>query len=171
RHGLPYRGLGREGLFEGLFRRPASPPSQPNIRRQRIGRGPRREQRPRDRPRAHSRNQYRRRQDSGEFPRSLFQRVRRQAAPRRQRILLFSRPAAGNETAGFGSARPLMPNDFSWMERAAFIVASGMEVVMLLVLVIGAVRAIKTIAGHVLRRQPLASDVREIWMHFAGWIV
>jgi len=64
-----------------------------------------------------------------------------------------------------------MPNDFSWMERAAFIVASGMEVVMLLVLVIGAVRAIKTIAGHVLRRQPLASDVREIWMHFAGWIV
>jgi len=42
---------------------------------------------------------------------------------------------------------------------------------MLLVLVIGAVRAIKTIAGHVLRRQPLASDVREIWMHFAGWIV
>ena len=64
-----------------------------------------------------------------------------------------------------------MPNDFSWMERAAFIVASGMEVVMLLVLVIGAVRAIKTIAGHVLRRQLLASDVREIWMHFAGWIV
>ncbi|MBO9518612.1 MAG: DUF1622 domain-containing protein [Porphyrobacter sp.] len=42
---------------------------------------------------------------------------------------------------------------------------------MLSVIVIGTLRALKSILVHVVRREALAADVRQIWLHYAGWIV
>lgn len=58
-----------------------------------------------------------------------------------------------------------------WLEPTARIASSILELIMLLVIVIGTLRALKSIAIHVIRREALAADVREIWLHYAGWIV
>ena len=58
-----------------------------------------------------------------------------------------------------------------WIDHVADILASSIEVAMMLVLAIGALRALKAIAIQVIRREALAKKVREIWLHFAGWLV
>ncbi|KRA83886.1 DUF1622 domain-containing protein [Altererythrobacter sp. Root672] len=58
-----------------------------------------------------------------------------------------------------------------WVEPTAEIVASGLEFIMLVVIVIGTLRALKSVVAHVIKREALAADVRRIWLHYAGWIV
>ncbi|WP_338028014.1 DUF1622 domain-containing protein [Croceibacterium selenioxidans] len=58
-----------------------------------------------------------------------------------------------------------------WLEPTAEIVASILEMIMLAVIVVGTLRALKSIIIHVVRREALAADVRQIWLHYAGWIV
>jgi uncharacterized membrane protein len=64
-----------------------------------------------------------------------------------------------------------METELDWVEQTARFVASGMELIMLLVLIVGTLRALKAIAIHVIHREALAGNVREIWLHYAGWIV
>jgi len=59
----------------------------------------------------------------------------------------------------------------AWLDLAADYLASAIELVMMVVLAIGTLRALKAVAVHVVRRQPLNKQVREIWLHYAGWIV
>jgi uncharacterized membrane protein len=58
-----------------------------------------------------------------------------------------------------------------WMNQIAAWLASAIELVMMFVLTIGTIRALKTIAPYVLRRESLAGRMREVWLHYAGWIV
>jgi len=59
----------------------------------------------------------------------------------------------------------------AWIDQTAEVLASTIELVMMVVLAIGTLRAMKAVAVHVVRREPLSSKVREIWLHYAGWIV
>ncbi|HEY6817238.1 MAG TPA: DUF1622 domain-containing protein [Croceibacterium sp.] len=58
-----------------------------------------------------------------------------------------------------------------WLDQIAELLASGIELVMLAILTIGTLRAVRAVAGHVVRSEALAGKVREIWLHYAGWIV
>jgi len=57
------------------------------------------------------------------------------------------------------------------IDQVAELVATAIEVVMLLVIVIGSVRAIAQVAGKLVARQALAPAVRQIWLHYAAWIL
>jgi uncharacterized membrane protein len=59
----------------------------------------------------------------------------------------------------------------AWLDRTAELLASAIELVMLIVLTIGTLRALKAIALQVVHRRALADNVRTIWLHYAGWIV
>jgi uncharacterized membrane protein len=50
-------------------------------------------------------------------------------------------------------------------------VATAIEVVMVLVIVIGTVRALGAILSRLAARQALAPEVRQIWLHYAAWIL
>jgi uncharacterized membrane protein len=50
-------------------------------------------------------------------------------------------------------------------------VAMVIEIVMVIVIVIGSVRAGAAIVRQLAMRQALAPQVREIWLHYASWIL
>lgn len=54
---------------------------------------------------------------------------------------------------------------------ASDIVATAIEVVMVVVIVIGTVRAVGAMLGRLATRQALAPAVRQIWLHYAAWIL
>jgi uncharacterized membrane protein len=61
------------------------------------------------------------------------------------------------------------------MEVAAAQVASSVstviEIVMVIVIIIGSVRAAAAIVRQLVMRDALAPAVREIWLHYASWIL
>lgn len=57
------------------------------------------------------------------------------------------------------------------VDRVSDIVATAIEVVMVLVIVIGTVRALGAILGRLVARQALGPEVRQIWLHYAAWIL
>ncbi|MCF2513865.1 DUF1622 domain-containing protein [Sphingomonas sp. G124] len=60
-------------------------------------------------------------------------------------------------------------NEF--VDRASDTVATAIEVIMVLVIVIGTVRTIAAMVGRLAARQALAPAVRQIWLHYAAWIL
>ena len=57
------------------------------------------------------------------------------------------------------------------IDHVAELVATAIEVVMLIVIVIGSVRAMAQVTGKLVAREALAPTVREIWLHYAAWIL
>jgi len=57
------------------------------------------------------------------------------------------------------------------MDQLADLVAMAIEVVMVLVIVIGTLRAIAAIISQLASRNALAPAVRQIWLHYAAWIL
>jgi uncharacterized membrane protein len=57
------------------------------------------------------------------------------------------------------------------VEDIADVVANGVELVMMAVIAVGSFRAIVAIVSQIAKRQPLAPAVREIWLHYAAWIL
>lgn len=57
------------------------------------------------------------------------------------------------------------------VDQFAGLVATTIELIMILVIIIGTVKAAIAIAVRVARREALASAVRSIWLHYAGWIL
>ena len=57
------------------------------------------------------------------------------------------------------------------IDQGADLVATAIEVVMVLVIVIGSVRTIAAIASRLATREALAPAVRQIWLHYAAWIL
>ena len=55
--------------------------------------------------------------------------------------------------------------------RYADLVATAIEIVMVLILVIGALQALGAVARLLVGRASLAPAVREAWMHYAAWIL
>ena len=57
------------------------------------------------------------------------------------------------------------------IDEIAGLIATAIEVVMVLVIVIGSARATAAIAGRLVRREALAPAVHVIWLHYAAWIL
>ena len=57
------------------------------------------------------------------------------------------------------------------IDQVAELAATAIEVVMLLVIVIGSVSAIAQIIRQLIARQSLAPAIRQIWLHYAAWIL
>jgi uncharacterized membrane protein len=57
------------------------------------------------------------------------------------------------------------------VDRISDIIATAIEVVMVAVIVVGSLRAIAAISSRMASRQALAPAVREIWLHYAAWIL
>ena len=57
------------------------------------------------------------------------------------------------------------------IDQASDLVATAIEVVMVVVIVIGSVRAIAAVTRLLATRQALAPAVRQIWLHYAAWIL
>jgi len=53
----------------------------------------------------------------------------------------------------------------------ADLVATTIEVIMVVVIIIGSVRAVAAIASRLATRQALGPEVRRIWLHYAAWIL
>ena len=56
-------------------------------------------------------------------------------------------------------------------EQVAYVVATALEAVMLLVIIIGALEALAATARQLLVRASIRQGIREIWLRFAAWIV
>ena len=50
-------------------------------------------------------------------------------------------------------------------------VALGVDIIMVAIVAIGSVRAIASVVGCLRRGEGLAPNIREIWMHYAAWIL
>jgi uncharacterized membrane protein len=57
------------------------------------------------------------------------------------------------------------------VDQFADLIASAIELVMVLVIVIGSVRTIVAIAGSLLTRETSTPALRQIWLHYAAWIL
>jgi uncharacterized membrane protein len=57
------------------------------------------------------------------------------------------------------------------VDQFADLIASAIEVVMVLVIVIGSVRTIVAIAGRLAARETSTPALRQIWLHYAAWIL
>ena len=57
------------------------------------------------------------------------------------------------------------------VNQLANIVATAIEVVMVLVIIIGSIRAVAAIVRQLAMREALAPAVRQIWLHYASWIL
>jgi len=58
-----------------------------------------------------------------------------------------------------------------WINQFAITVAAAIDVAMVAIIALGAVHAIWRVADRVIHRKALASQVREIWLHFAAWLL
>ena len=57
------------------------------------------------------------------------------------------------------------------VNQLASIVATAIEVVMVIVIIIGSARAVAAIVRQLAMRKALAPAVRKIWLHYASWIL
>jgi uncharacterized membrane protein len=57
------------------------------------------------------------------------------------------------------------------IDQAAELVALGIDVVMVIIVAIGSVRAVFALANCLLQGKGLAPGIREIWLHYAAWIL
>lgn len=57
------------------------------------------------------------------------------------------------------------------VNQLASTVATSIEVVMVLVIIIGSIRAVAAIVRQLAMREALAPAVRQIWLHYASWIL
>src|SRR5262245_19139800 len=58
-----------------------------------------------------------------------------------------------------------------WIHQFATSVAAAIDVAMVAIIALGAVHAIWRVVDRVIHRQALASHVRDIWLHFAAWLL
>jgi uncharacterized membrane protein len=58
-----------------------------------------------------------------------------------------------------------------WIRDFAAVVAAIIEVAMIAIIATGTAHTFWRVAERVIRRQTLAVAVREIWLHYAAWIV
>lgn len=56
-------------------------------------------------------------------------------------------------------------------EQLADAIATVIETAMVLVIVVGSIRAVIAIVRRLATRQAFAPAVREIWLHYAAWIL
>jgi uncharacterized membrane protein len=57
------------------------------------------------------------------------------------------------------------------VEQFANVVATMIEVVMVSVIIVGSVKAVIAIVRQLAMREALAPAVRQIWLHYASWIL
>jgi len=57
------------------------------------------------------------------------------------------------------------------VDQLANLVATVIEIVMVVVIIIGSVRAAAAIVRQLAMREALAPAVRQIWLHYASWIL
>ena len=57
------------------------------------------------------------------------------------------------------------------LRQVASIVAWGIDLIMLGVIALGSVRAVLALVRCISRGEGLAPGIREIWLHYASWIV
>ena len=57
------------------------------------------------------------------------------------------------------------------VDQFADLIASAIELVMVLVIIIGSVRTIVAIAGCLVTRDASTPALRKIWLHYAAWIL
>lgn len=57
------------------------------------------------------------------------------------------------------------------VQRAADYVALGVDIIMVLVVAVGSVRAVIAVANCLGKGKGLAPGIREIWLHYAAWIL
>jgi uncharacterized membrane protein len=60
---------------------------------------------------------------------------------------------------------------YDMIDQASDVVAMAIEVVMVVVIAIGSVRAIAAVARQLAARKALAPAIRQIWLHYAAWIL
>jgi uncharacterized membrane protein len=58
-----------------------------------------------------------------------------------------------------------------WIFQLAKTVAAIIDLAMVLIIAIGSFHTLWRVGDRVLRREALASAVRDIWLHFAAWIL
>ncbi len=58
-----------------------------------------------------------------------------------------------------------------WIQQFAFAVAAAIDLAMVAILAIGAGHTVWRVADRIFHRKALASHVRNIWLHFASWIL
>lgn len=58
-----------------------------------------------------------------------------------------------------------------WIHQLAFAIAAAIDVTMVMIIAVGAAHTIWRIGYRIVRREALAPAVREIWLHFAAWIL
>jgi uncharacterized membrane protein len=56
-------------------------------------------------------------------------------------------------------------------EQFADVIGTMIEIVMVLVIIIGSVKAVIAIVRQLASRESLAPAVRQIWLHYASWIL
>jgi len=57
------------------------------------------------------------------------------------------------------------------VDQFADVIASAIELVMVLVIIIGSARTVVAIAGTLVTRQASTAALRQIWLHYAAWIL
>ena len=57
------------------------------------------------------------------------------------------------------------------IHQAAEYVALGVDIIMVSVVVVGSVRAVIAVVNCVRKGRGLAPGIREIWLHYAAWIL
>lgn len=58
-----------------------------------------------------------------------------------------------------------------WLFDAAASIALVIEALMVVIIVIGTVHAVWRVGIRVVQREALAPGIREIWLHYAAWIL
>jgi uncharacterized membrane protein len=59
---------------------------------------------------------------------------------------------------------------YDMIDQASDVVAMAIEVIMVVVIVIGSVRASAAVVRQLATRKALAPAIRQIWLHYAAWI-
>jgi uncharacterized membrane protein len=57
------------------------------------------------------------------------------------------------------------------IDQVAELVALGIDVVMVIIVAIGSARAVFALVNCLLQGKGLAPGIREIWLHYAAWIL
>ncbi|HSR00325.1 MAG TPA: DUF1622 domain-containing protein [Sphingomicrobium sp.] len=59
----------------------------------------------------------------------------------------------------------------SWIHQLGVIVSATIEVAMIATITVGTAHALWRVLDCVVHRQALATAIREIWLHYASWIL
>ncbi len=57
------------------------------------------------------------------------------------------------------------------VEQAANIVAMAVDIIMVVIVAVGSLRAVFAVVNCIRRGEALATGIRDIWLHYAAWIL